>query len=201
MLTRLIDLDESLFIWLNSQNSPFWDKVMWFFSGTMEWIPLYMVITGMIIYRFKWKSLPVIVATVLAIFLADQIAVRAFKEVFERLRPSHNPEFQGMVHILNGYRGGPYGFVSNHAANTFALATFLSLLFRNRYFTGGILLWASLVSYSRIYLGVHYPADIIGGAILGAGIGSMVYFFLSKMKTSRAKFKLSDLIPFKRKRL
>ena len=108
-----------------------------------------------------------ILAAVLAIVLSDQISVHAFKEVFLRYRPCHNLVLQSQVH-LNGGCGGTYGFISSHAANTFALAMFLSLLFNGKikYFTLFILVWASFVSYSRIYNGVHYPADIACGAIV-----------------------------------
>ena len=107
--------------------------------------------------------------------LADQISVKVFKEGFERLRPSHNPEIKDLIHTVKGYRGGQFGFVSSHAANTFAMAFFTSKLFRNRYYSWFIFIWAAVVSYSRIYLGVHYPLDIIGGALLGMLLGYLVF--------------------------
>ncbi|MGD2034699.1 MAG: phosphatase PAP2 family protein [Bacteroidales bacterium] len=175
MSDKLIALDTQLFLWLNSQHSPFWDKVMWLVSGKIEWLPLYLILVAFIIYRYRWQSLAIIVSIIIAVALADHLAVKAFKEVFERLRPSHNPEIQDLVHIVNNYRGGLYGFVSNHAANSFSLAMFLSLLLKNKLFTAGIFFWAILVSYSRIYLGVHYPGDILGGAALGMVIGWLAY--------------------------
>ncbi|MBN2522805.1 MAG: phosphatase PAP2 family protein [Bacteroidales bacterium] len=180
MLDQLLKLDTNLFLWLNSHHSPFWDNVMWFISGRIEWLPLYLVLIAFIIYRFRWKSIPILIAAILTIALADQLAVKAFKEVFERLRPTHNPEIQHLVHIVNDYRGGSYGFVSNHAANSFSLAMFISLLFKNHYVTIGMLFWAFLVSYSRIYLGVHYPGDILGGIALGIGIGWFIIFIYRK---------------------
>jgi len=181
MLDQLLKLDTHLFLWFNSHHSPFWDDVMWFISGRIEWLPLYLVLIAFIIYRFRWKSITILIAVILTIALADQLAVKAFKEVFERLRPTHNPEIQHLVHIVNDYRGGSYGFVSNHAANSFSLAMFISLLFKNRYVTISIFFWALLVSYSRIYLGVHYPGDILGGAVLGMGIGCMIFFGYTKL--------------------
>ena len=117
---------------------------------------------------------------IILITLSDSVAARVIKESVQRLRPTHNPAIESLVHIVNDYRGGSYGFVSNHASNTFALAVFLSLLFRNRYFSIGILIWAAVVSYSRIYLGVHYPGDIIGGALLGVGWAYGVYWCLQR---------------------
>jgi undecaprenyl-diphosphatase len=181
MLEKLDALDKNLLLWLNGFHSPVFDKVMWLISGRTEWIPFYLILIGYLIYKFRWRSIPIIVAIIVAVSLADQLAVKAFKEVFQRLRPTHNPEIQNLVHIVNEYRGGMYGFVSNHAANTFALAGFLSFFFRNWYFSAVILLWASVVSYSRIYLGVHYPGDVIGGAVLGLIIGWLVYLLYLKM--------------------
>ena len=175
MLDKLVSLDTQSFLWLNSHHSPFWDKIMWFISGKVEWLPLYLILIGYIIYRYRWQSIAIIAAVILAITLTDQLAVKAFKEVFERLRPGHNPEIQHLVHIVNDYRGGSYGFVSNHAANSFALAMFLSFLFSNKNFSIVIFTWAILVSYSRIYIGVHYPGDIVGGALLGMLIGWSIY--------------------------
>lgn len=182
MLDKLIQLDKTLFLWLNSHNSPVWDKIMWFISGKLEWVPLYLLIIGYIIFRYRWKSIPIITSIILLIALADRFSVMAFKQVFERLRPSHNVDFQGIIHLYmrdNGsyYTGGLYGFVSSHAANSFALATFLALLFRSRILSVGLFIWAGLVAYSRIYLGVHYPADIAGGALLGSILAWGIFLF------------------------
>lgn len=180
MLDKLIAFDTQLFLWLNSFHSPFWDKIMWFISGKIEWLPLYLLIIAYIIYSYRWRSIAIIIAIIITISLADQLAAKAFKEVFERLRPSHNPEIQDIVHLINNYKGGSYGFVSNHAANSFSLAIFISLLFKNKFISLGVFFWAGIVSYSRIYLGVHYPGDIIGGAILGIILGSLVYLIYRK---------------------
>ncbi|MBN1952030.1 MAG: phosphatase PAP2 family protein [Bacteroidales bacterium] len=185
MLERLIQWDKDLFLWLNSHHSELLDRMMWFISGKWEWIPLYLFLAGWLVYRFRYKSIPFFLAILLALVVTDLLAVHAFKEVVERLRPSHNPEFVNSIHLVRDYHGGNFGFVSNHSANSFCLATLLSLIFRNPYFTPGIFLWAALVSYSRIYLGVHYPADIFGGAILGAGIASLFYFVLMKFMAGK----------------
>jgi undecaprenyl-diphosphatase len=175
MLDNLNNLDTNIFLWLNSFHSPFWDKVMWHVSGKPEWLPLYLILTGYIIYRYRWRSIAILTAIGIAITLADQLSVIAFKETIQRLRPTHNPETSHLVHIVNDYRGGSFGFISNHAANSFTLASFLCLLVRKKYFNVAIIIWATLVSYSRIYLGVHYPGDILCGAIFGVLIGWLFY--------------------------
>lgn len=175
MLEKLNTLDTQLFLWLNGHHSPFMDKVMWFISGKEEWLPLYLIIVGFIIYKYRWKSIYVFVAVGLFVTLADQISTNVFKDGIKRLRPSHVEELKGLVHIINDYYGGSYGFVSSHAANSFAMATFTAYLFQTRWYSVSIILWALVVSYSRIYLGVHYPGDIIGGALLGFVIGYGVY--------------------------
>ena len=174
-MDKLIQWDIDLFLFLNNIHNSFWDEVMWFISGKYEWIPLYVILLGVIIWKFRMKSILVILMIPILITAADQISVKLFKEVFERLRPCHNPEIQHLVHTVNNKCGGKFGFVSSHAANSFALAGFLSLIFTNKWFNLFILFWAAVVSYSRVYLGVHYPGDILVGALLGLIIGYLVY--------------------------
>lgn len=117
---------------------------------------------------------------VIVIILADQISVNLFKEVFLRLRPCHNPEIKDLVHTINGACGGKYGFVSSHASNTFALAVFVGSVFKKQveWMLFTMFLWAAIVSYSRIYVGVHYPGDVLVGALLGSLIGFLIWITL-----------------------
>jgi undecaprenyl-diphosphatase len=184
-------IDQTLFLFLNSLHSSFWDKIMWVISAKLPWVPLYLFIIFMLGIKYKKKLLVIFPILILTVTLTDQLSVHAFKEVFQRLRPCHEPSLEGLVHIVNGKCGGKYGFVSSHAANTFGVALFSLSLLRMRWFTAGILVWAAVVSYSRVYLGVHYPGDIIGGGLLGslAGYGTFVlYRFIDIKLLERSGF-------------
>lgn len=175
MIEKLINIDKDLFLFLNGIHNYFFDTVMWFITNRYVWIPLYLFIIGAVIFKFKKKSILAVPFMALSAALSDHISVHYFKNVFQRLRPSHNPEFADIIHLVNDYTGGFYSFVSSHAANTFALAMFVSLLYKNKTITSLIFAWAAIVSYSRIYLGVHYPADITGGALLGSFIAAILF--------------------------
>ncbi|MDA3778996.1 MAG: phosphatase PAP2 family protein [Bacteroidales bacterium] len=177
MLEIIKNLDTNLFVFLNSINSPFFDQVMWLLSAKETWYPLYLIIIAYIIYKYKKKSIILLISIAILITLADQTSVHLFKEVFQRFRPCHNPQIQDIVHLVNNKCGGKYGFVSSHATNVFSLALFLSFIFKNKFFTIGIFFWATIVSYSRIYLGVHYPLDILGGAALGSILAYIIHKF------------------------
>jgi undecaprenyl-diphosphatase len=168
-------IDRQLFLFLNSANSPLWDQVMYFLSRIVVWIPLYAVILIYLGFRYKRKFLFIVLFIAVAITLSDQISV-ILKNSVMRLRPCHEPSLEGIVHLVKGECGGMYGFVSSHAANSFNVALLSLLLIRRLWYSVFILFWASVVSYSRIYLGVHYPGDVLSGIALGILIGWMIFF-------------------------
>jgi len=174
----LEQIDQQLFLFLNGIHSPFWDTIMYWISYKFTWIPLYLVTLLYFIYKQKAKAIITIVLTIAVITLADQVSVHLFKNVFLRYRPCHNFELQNLVHLVHEHCGGQYGFVSSHAANAFGFAIFSALIIQKKNISLLLIFWAILVSYSRIYLGVHYPADIVGGAVLGivsAILGHLLY--------------------------
>lgn len=186
MIDYLVKLDTDLFVFLNGLHSPFWDGIMLFASGKLTWLPFYLLLVYFIARRHRWKTLWWLLAIAVVILLADQLSVHLFKNVFHRLRPCHNPDFNGIIHLV-GRCGGKYGFVSSHAANTFGVSVFLSLLFINRRATLGLLVWAAFVSYSRIYLGVHYPADVLVGALLGGAVGYVIWHLTNRLMNRYSK--------------
>lgn len=163
-------LDQQVFLFVNSLNSTFFDQVMHAISGRLIWVPLYLAILIYLGIKYKRKFLIILIFIVLAATLADQSSVLV-KNLTHRLRPCHEPALAGLVHILNGECGGLYSFVSSHATNTFDVALLSLMLIRKRWYSYTIVIWAAVIGYSRIYLGVHYPGDVVCGSLLGAFIG------------------------------
>jgi undecaprenyl-diphosphatase len=158
--------DTELFIALNGLHFDWLDPIMKTFSAVWIWIPLYLSVVAAIIWKKRVWSIAVLAVGGISFALADQLSVHLFKNVFERLRPCHVEELKTIIHSLEDC-GGRYGFISNHAANSFCFAMFSSLVFRNRYYAAAIFFWAICVSYSRIYVGKHFPLDVICGAAFG----------------------------------
>lgn len=172
MTENLIHIDQSVFFFLNSLHCPFFDQVMFWGTQTLVWLPLFLLLLYITIRTYKWKATALILSLALTITISDQCANLAKTSVL-RLRPSNNPELSARVHIVNEYRGGQFGFYSSHASNTMAIAIFLILLLKNRYRWVAVVLlpWALFMSYTRVYLGVHYPADLLAGMIAGGILG------------------------------
>ena len=191
MLERLIDIDTQVLLTINGWHAPWADCVMWIISEKMTWIPLYLLLIGLLVWRYrqpaptpiKWlQKVPacvvMIVVIALAVGAADFIASGILKDWVARPRPSRVPELDGVLHLVDGYRSGQYGFVSSHAANTMACGLLFSLIWRKKITTIGLMLWVAMNCYSRMYLGVHYPLDIIGGLVVGALVALVAYWVL-----------------------
>ena len=175
MLESLTNADQQLFLLLNDLHEPWLDPIMAWVTGRKEWIPFYALLVGWIFWKYRWRGFWVMLFIGVTITLADQFASGFCKPFFQRFRPCHEPSLAASVHLVEGC-GGKYGFISSHAANTFGLAAFLSLVGGRQYrWLRWLLLWAAVVSYSRIYVGVHYPADIAVGALTGMVWGWVAY--------------------------
>ncbi len=176
-ISQLDAVDEKLLLLLNGAHAPFLDSFMWSVSDKWIWLPLYALLAYFIVHRYSWRhGLLCLLMIALTIAAVDQSCASLLRPALERLRPS-NPDnpVSAFIHIVNDYRGGRFGFPSCHAANSFALATFVSLCYRRRGITILMMLWAAVIAYSRIYLGVHYPGDILVGMLIGCLYASLFY--------------------------
>lgn len=191
-MESLIELDRQLLLALNGSSSIIWDGLWMTITSTTTWLLLYATLLGLIIRTYNWNRVAIIIIlTALLILLVDQGASGFCKPYFHRLRPTHEPLLQGQVQTVDGYVGGLYGFISSHAANTFALATFFALIIRHWASTLTLYTYAMLTSFSRIYLGVHYPGDVLCGALYGiicAVIIYILYLILSRRIAGTRKY-------------
>jgi undecaprenyl-diphosphatase len=175
MFNFFLHLDTKLFLFLNGINFSFSDPIMVLFSDRLTWIPFFFALAIFMYRKYGYLSVWPLTGITLVIMVAIQASIHLFKNVFERLRPCHRPDFEDIIHLAADRCWESYAFVSTHAAVSFGVAVFLLMLFKVRWFTVLILSWAMLVSYSRIYLGVHYPSDIIVGAFVGAACGYGIF--------------------------
>jgi len=191
MLETINSVDESLFLFLNAYHNSFFDPLMWLFSEKVYWFPLYAWFLWILYKKYPKHFWTVIVTIILMIVVSDQMCNLA-KVTVMRLRPSQEPHLLAMVHVLNGYRGGQYGFYSSHASNSFAVALFMitALAGERKYIIPVALLYAILVAYSRIYLGVHYPGDVLMGAVMGTLIGTGFAYVHSTLRSMYLNLKI-----------
>jgi len=191
-LQHLLELDKDLLLYFNGFHADWLDPLMLLATKTIFWLPLYLFLIYLIIRYKKWDTVYFLLGVAISIVLTDQITSGFMKPFFARLRPSHEPSLEGLLHIVNNYRGGLYGFASGHAANTFGVAMFVFLLFRGRYhWMSVIFLWSVFMSYTRIYLGVHYPGDIIVGIVIGLLCGWIGFLSANWLVTKFSKSKPS----------
>lgn len=193
MLEKLKQLDQEWFLAINGYHSPFWDPFMVAISDRKFWVPFYIVLAAYLIYRHRRQSWLMLLAVAFSLLAADGLSARFIKPFFARLRPCHDKTLSQMINIVDGC-GGRFGFLSSHAANTFAIATLFALMLpaRYRYFKIFAFVWAATISYSRVYLGVHFPGDVLGGAALGILLGWFFGLIFQKLKARYPYFSVSS---------
>ena len=176
-MEALSSLDSDLFLFLNGLHADWMDNVMVLITQMWVWFPLYLLLIYWTIKQYGKRSWWIVLAVVVVVLCSDQLSSHVCKPLFHRLRPCYNTDLQGIIHLPKGIAGGQYGFVSSHAANTFAIACFLTPVLKkyNPWTAIVLFVWALISSYSRIYIGYHYPGDILCGALLGMLVGLILW--------------------------
>ena len=189
MLDYLNDIDTEVLLAINGLHGTFQDAFWWLISAKWASVLLVLAFVWILLHQNRRHALLTVAMLVLAFVLADQISSGLIKHLVERLRPSQDPSLDNMIHIVNNYRGGKFGFVSSHAANSFAAATLIALVMRHKAVTFSLFTWAVLQCYSRVFLGVHYPGDILGGMVVGILVGCLVWCL---MRWLQRRFNISS---------
>ncbi len=192
-LSALVEYDKDLLLSLNGSDSLYLDRVMRVLTATVTWVPLYISLFYVVLNNndnFR-KVMMILCGAGLCVLLAGTVDDMIVKPMVGRWRPTHDPEIGLLVDIVDGYRGGRFGFFSAHASNTFSIAVFFCWLVRSRLLSLALILWSFTNCWTRLYLGVHFPGDILVGLLWGGLVGSTVYFLyyrLSRNMTSRRRF-------------
>ena len=183
MVMILIQFDKQLLLWFNGSESLFLDSLITTLTNAKTWIPLYLSLFYVVVKSNQTVRdvFLILAAAGLCVLLAGTIDDTIVKPTVARWRPGHDPQIGMLVDTVNGYRGGNYGFFSAHASNTFSIAIFFSLLMRQRLFTIFMVCWSLINCYTRLYLGVHYPGDILVGLSWGAIVGTSVYYLYRRV--------------------
>lgn len=175
-LNTLLNIDRYMLLSLNGSDSLFWDGCMLVYTSMGVWIPLAIMLLYVLLKNNNVKDFFLLIVLIAVVAtLTDTISSGICKPFFERWRPTNDPMLMYAVDVVNETRGGRYGFTSSHAANSFGIAMFVSLLIRNRALSVSLMIWASMNAFTRIYLGVHYPGDILAGTLIGIVVGGLVY--------------------------
>jgi undecaprenyl-diphosphatase len=177
MLEHLLQLEQEYFLAINQTHPSWLNPLMYAFSTPWAWAPVFLLPLCLFLKkRTNWR--PTLLCTALTVILNLLLTELLIKPYFRRLRPTHHPQFKDRIETLHNYiAGGDYGFISGHTTNAFAFAILTALILRNRYYTPAIFLWATLMAYSRIYLGAHFITDVIPGILLGTLLGLLLYSF------------------------
>ena len=192
-MEEIIQFDKQLLLMVNGSDSLFFDYLILTLTNALTWIPLYASLLYVVIKTNLnvREVFLILLAAGLCVLLAGTVDDEIVKPLVARWRPTHDPQIGSLVDVVNGYRGGNYGFFSAHAANTFSLAVFFSLLMRQRLLTIFLVGWSLINCYTRLYLGVHYPGDITVGLLWGGFVGWFVYWLYCRV-TIPARYAISN---------
>lgn len=193
-METLLNFDTHLTLLINGSECAWLDHVAWNATHLLWWLPLLAALLSILALRLERRSLCfVLLGIALCVIVSDQVASSIIKPLVCRLRPTHDPALEGLVDIVNGYRGGQYGFFSSHAANTMSVAVYLSLIFRQKLVSTSLVLWSLLTCWTRVYLGVHFFGDVLTGVVFGALVGYCVYVLLRRcVPLTTLSFKPTD---------